>query len=85
MNNLDQELRAIHELLHGRLFTHQEVAKRARWTTQELEGVLKQDEHLFYKELKTLIATQKQELLKELIDCGEIHHSVYDYRMEELC
>ena len=41
-----------------------------------------------HKELKALIADQvaraRTTLLRDLNDCGEIHHSVYDYRIEEL-
>ncbi len=40
------------------------------------------------KAIKALIADQvaraRTTLLRDLNDCGEIHHSVYDYRIEEL-
>jgi len=39
-------------------------------------------------EIKALISDQvakaRTTLLQDLNDCGEIHHSVYDYRIEEL-
>lgn len=44
--------------------------------------------HAFKSDLVALIEQREnlaqKKLLAELKDCGEIHHSVYDYRTEEL-
>ncbi len=60
---IEAQIREIHERLHGRLFTHQEVAKHARWTPEELEGVCRQDEYLFYDELEALIDAEIAKVL----------------------
>lgn len=71
---LDKKIREIHNRFHGRLRTHEDVARRAKWTPEELDGVHIQDEHIFYDEVKALIATQNTALLKELL--GELPEEI---------
>ena len=60
MNEPDirQKIKEAHNLFHGRYDTHEEVAKHARWTPQELESVQIQDEELFYDDVIALITAE---------------------------
>ncbi|MFB6518599.1 hypothetical protein [Streptomyces sp. NPDC056401] len=57
---LREDIKTIHDRLHGRQRTHQEVAKHSRWTSTELENVLREDEWLYEKEMLALLSQHTQ-------------------------
>lgn len=71
---LTDKFKAAHNRFHGRLDTHGEVAVKAQWTLQELEGVQNVDEELYYDELEALFIATQQQLLTELMEKADTRY-----------
>lgn len=62
---LRKQVQVIHGRLHGRIRTHEQVAKHSLWTREELDQVISEDYMLFEVEIVELIAKQKEDWEKE--------------------